>query len=315
MNFSTNQVIQFFDVTGATVAVKTILDKVNGKTVAVAVNVGSDRSDFIKPENILHTNYTKASEQKLQTKAVLVALNSAVNGGAPVAGQDYVLTLTYSGHIGNEDTYHKFASVHATSGMTAAQFYLALAKDMLVQQGVEYEKLYELKTADGTVITSDNITENLVKDGFYICEPIPDWELGAVPETLMNISLATNTIKVSGIETKQWLANYEFAGVADVSTELYNTHKIADLEYFALGEKGLSAGLVGWPDNIKPNLKVDASAALGYDIYTVHFAYVGANASNQKSEKDLVFVEKVVTEGTATTNISTIKAAIEALLT
>ena len=362
MNFSTNQVIQFLDVTGASVAVKSIKDKVSGETVSVAITANDKRSDFIKPENILSTDLTKAASEKLYTKALLVALSSSVNGGAPVAGQKYVLTIKYSGAIGNEDTYHKFASVNATLGMTAAQFYVALAKDLLKQKNVEVNPFYELKDANGLTLvdagayaefdatadyvegdvvvyatdgkvykfTSDHaagawdssdvegtgeivINETTVANGFYICEPMPEWELGSFPERLMNISVATNSIYVSSIETRNWLNSYDFVK-ASVSHTIYNTHKVADLEYFAIGEKGNSASLVGYPDNIKPDLKVDASASLGYDIYTIHFAYVGANASNQKSEKDLIIVEKVTSEGTDTPNIATIKSAIDALI-
>ena len=43
---------------------------------------------------------------------------------------------------------------------------------------------------------------------------------------------------------------------------------------------------------IPVDLKVDANHAAGYDILTIHYAYVGANASNQKSEKDIVLVCK-----------------------
>ena len=72
-----------------------------------------------------------------------------------------------------------------------------------------------------------------------------------------------------------------------------NTHRIADMEYFYKGERGVSAGLNAPYDlQIPLDLRVDAGHTAGYDILTIHYAYVGANASNQKSEKDAVLVCK-----------------------
>ena len=52
---------------------------------------------------------------------------------------------------------------------------------------------------------------------------------------------------------------------------------------------------------------VGSKYAAGYDILTIHYAYVGANASNQKSEKDIVLVAK----NGGTVNLETIKTTIE----
>ena len=321
---STNQVTQMF------VADKSVdLKKIEGKGFNIVVD-GSDTTDFVPKEHVLDINLVKAdaSSEVLKRKALLIKLSDDVNKGLPVAGEDYVLTLRFRGDIGEEDTIEKVAMVHVApyeisteaevtdTAKVKKAFYQKLAKSLLDNASTNYTPLYELRDAEGTVITEANIETKVADAGFYIVEAVPYWRLGTFKESLMKIEVCTAPILVLSDEVDQWLASYKFAvvdsliGTGKIEV-IKNSHKVADMEYFYKGERGTSAFLNHPYDaQIPVELKVDAKNAAGYDILTLHYAYVGANASNQKSEKDIVLVAK----NGGTVNLETVKTNIETFI-
>lgn len=328
MNFSTNQVTQLH-VLGANSAVtqKVVKTPDGGTEKAVVLDVDGDRSDILPIKNIMSITTAKASDssQQLHRRGVLVALNSAVNGGAPVPGQDYVIRLEYRGVIDGESAYFKHAEAHAVTGTTAAQLLQALAASFLAQESVEATPLYELYNQSdnkrivkvvGTA-SKECLATAVTDKGFYIVEPKPYWALGKFPETLMNISISTPAITTSADIVPNWLASYDFVAVdktPKLVDPIYNSHKVADLEYFCKGERGISAGLSAPYDvQIPLNLKVDASAATGYDILTIHYAFIGNNTSNQRSERDLVLVAPG-SGNSLNTKLAKVKTDLEALI-
>lgn len=314
MNFSTNQVMQLFVIgSNESAEVKPIKtpdgNGVRGYIVKIKDSKGNviDNSDIIDANNILYTAESLAKDETMQRKGLLVKLNSAVNGGAPIAGENYVLTLVYRG-FGEEDTYSKVFEAKAVANESAATLLQKLAASALLNMDVEESPLYELYTAAGVAIDNTNV-DTITADGFYIVEPVPYWSLGRFEETLMKIDVQVAPVTLEGEEETEWLANYKFAAMPSTVTAVKaipNTHRIADLEYFCKGERGTSNALVGWPDTPDYKGKVNPDSANGYDVVTIHCAFVGANASNQKSEKDLVFVAEGGLE-TLSTKLTAIK--------
>ena len=292
---STNQVTQFFVVEKAAV-LKKIKDPSGAVVTGYQVVVDDrDTTDVIPAKQVLGVNkvLATAASEKLFRKALKVKLSANVNGGAPVAGQDYIISLKFRGHIGEEDTIEKVAMAHATASDTAATLLQKLAQSFIDNASVEENPLYEVKTVAGAALSNDVST--ITEEGFVIVEAKPYWRMGTFIEALAKIDVSTRPIILSGEEEDKWLDSYKF--VADkegtYSTAIMNTHRVADMEYFYKGEKGVSAGLNAPYDlQIPLDLRVDAGHAAGYDILTIHYAYVGANASNQKSEKDAVLVCK-----------------------
>lgn len=312
-NISTNQVKQLYVVAPTdTIDVK-FTTVGNATTGDSAINVRKDtafieikdannnvkaKTDFIYLDNILYNKIVEASNDTLHRKAFHIELNSNVNGGAPVAGQDYIITLTYRGFYGEEATMHKTAEVHVIPGMTTAQFYGKMAESFFLNStapsGQKFFELYFL--AEGAesatkIETLDDAQD--VNAPFEVVEPIPYWSLGRFPETLEKMEITTSTILVDTDMVSDWLDDYKpyDAVTAELVSAIPNSHKLADLEYFCKGERGLSAPLhVSYRDRIDPKLEIDSNNATGYDIMTIHYAFIGHNASNQRSERDLVFV-------------------------
>ena len=309
---STNQVTQFF-VVEKTAVLKEIKDPKGTAITGYQIVVdGTDTTDVIPAKQVLGVNFASASgaSEKMYRKTLKVKLASAVNEGNPVAGQDYILSLKFRGHIGEEDTIEKVAMAHATATDTAATLLQKLAKSLIDNAAVEFNPLYEIHAVDSKDVLTDVST--ITADGFVIVEAKPYWRLGTFQETLAKIEVATRSIIVAGDEEDAWLDSYKF--VADTegtyADAILNTHKVADMEYFYKGERGVTAFKNAPYDAQMPvDLKVDANHTAGYDILTIHYAYVGANASNQKSEKDIVLVCK-----NATKFLDAIKTALGKLL-
>ena len=53
------------------------------------------RSDLIKVDNITNLTATKAEDIATKLKGYTLTLDPKVNGGQPVAGQDYILSLAF----------------------------------------------------------------------------------------------------------------------------------------------------------------------------------------------------------------------------
>ena len=309
---STNQVTQFFVVEKSAV-LKEIKDPKGTAITGYQIVVdGTDTTDVIPAKQVLGVNFASANgaSEKMYRKALKVKLASAVNEGNPAAGQDYILSLKFRGHIGEEDTIEKVAMAHATTTDTAATLLQKLAKSLIDNAAVEFNPLYEIHAIDSKDVLTDVST--ITADGFVIVEAKPYWRLGTFQETLAKIEVATRPIIIEGDEEDAWLDSYKF--VADTegtyTDAILNTHKVADMEYFYKGERGVTAFKnAPYDAQMSVDLKVDANHTAGYDILTIHYAYVGANASNQKSEKDIVLVCK-----NATKFLDAIKTALEKLL-
>lgn len=164
MTFSTNQVRHLYVVKGTQASVGTA--DTAGKLAVKADSAKSHlyfeykspgglvRSDLIDIKNIIAAKATDATSLRRELGQVKVALDSAVNSGAPVAGQDYLLRVAIRQFAGmsDEDQYFKHGLVRATSGMTAEQFYVKLKDSLVMNFSRESSKLFDF-TFDGAKAT------------------------------------------------------------------------------------------------------------------------------------------------------------------
>lgn len=253
------------------------------------------RSDLIDVDKVLNLKFVSADLQKTPLKKVTVKLNSNVNSGDPVAGQDYILRITLYNYIGisEEDQYFKYGAVHATSGMGGSDFYklmaISLAKNFSRELSQPF-KFYVLVSNSPIEVTANTTKDDLTgnAEGIVIEEVEQEWHLGTFPQTRVNFKVFASEITYDGDDVL-WAS--EEAGdivYSDSTTELGNGKKVADLEYFCMGERGDVYRNMGWPNVIPTKYSVDPSKE--YDVIEIHYTYIGANESIQKSEKDLTLV-------------------------
>ena len=262
------------------------------------------RSDLIEVKNIISANATAAKDMEKKLKNATVTLDASVNGGKPIAGQDYVLRLVFSGYIGispEDSQYWKYGAVHATNGMSASDFYkkmaLSIAKNMS-REAVQFIKVF----LGNTEVTSRTKEDKLT--GTYtdvtITEVAPDWIRGTKQGKIVRLTAEPTTVNDGTSDVVWGTVKY-----SDGDT-LKNGKEIADMEYFFAGEKGDQYRLINWPDYVPTEYLVDPTQE--YDVIDIHYSYVGANESVQKSEKDI----KLIVPAGKADNIS---KAINALIT
>lgn len=249
------------------------------------------RSDLIDTKNILYAKATDADSMAHELKAVTVTLDNEVNAGAPVAGQDYILRIAFRQYVGmsDEDQYFKYGMVHAYAGMTASDFYKKLALSLVKNFSRELVPLvkFVLTNSSDEAVPVDANTKESALTGTYealvIDEVEQPWRLGVMEQTPVYFEVQPTTVTVDGDE-RVWgkVEDTEPAGT------IANGKKIADLEYFCMGERGDQYRKIGWPNNIDTTYLVDPTVK--YNVIDIHYAYVGSNESVQKSEKTITLV-------------------------
>nr|UVN09336.1 MAG: hypothetical protein [Bacteriophage sp.] len=248
------------------------------------------RSDLIDIKNILYAKATDADDMAHELKAVTVTLDSEVNA-APVAGQDYILRIAFKQYVGmsDEDQYFKYGMVHAYAGMTASDFYKKLALSLAKNFSREVVPLVKFILTDSSdkAVPVDATTKESSLTGTYkalvIDEVEQPWRLGIMEQTPVYFEVQPVPVTVNGDE-RIW-GKVEETGPAGT---IANGKKIADLEYFCMGERGDIYRGVGFPHNIPTTYLVDPSVK--YNVIDIHYAYVGSNESVQKSEKTITLV-------------------------
>lgn len=296
---------------------------------------GVTRSDLINKDKIERVVVTPASAMAQTLMSAKITLNAAaLNGSTPVAGQDYMLRITFNGYIGispEDSQYWKHGLVHATAGMSTSAFYLQLASSIAKNMARETNNLIKVfvnyADSDGNMNKETEITATSdVNDsskfsqtyiGVIIKAVEPDWILGMKQQKQITFTVEPTTIinddndevvwgdvvysdkkKLTGGATPSY--SVVTSGQPAAAGTVINSKLMADYEYFWHGERGDQYRMMGFPDYVPTTYLVDPSWQYGYDIVAIHYSYIGSNESSQKSEKDIsIIVPRASTDSTA----------------
>ena len=271
------------------------------------------RSDLIKVDNITNLTATKAEDIATKLKGYTLTLDPAVNGGQPVAGQDYILRLAFREFIGmsEADQYFKYGMVHVFSGLSASDFYKEMALSLAKNISKDTTTLVDIYLYDGSTSTKvEASTKKSSLTGTYTAirfvEAVQPWNLGTMPQAVIPFEVQPVNVTVDG-DQRIW-------GKVDSynpQVSLPEGQLIADLEYFCMGERGDQYRNMGWPNVIPTKYLVDPSKK--YDVLNIHYFYTGDGISVQKSEKDIQIVVPRPGE-TDYTNINALITAIKAIV-
>ena len=273
---------------------------------------GLTRSDKIDLSNVMYAKTTKAGALSRKLKNATVTLDSEVNGGNPISGQDYVLRIFFRQYIGNSDIYQeaKYGVVHGYKGMTASDFYKTLALSLAMNFSKEVIPLlkFYLKTASGnTEVTSSTAKSTLTGTytGVIIEEAEQPWRLGVRKQEEVFFDVIPTTVLFNSDEVT-W-------GTVENGTSetiIKNGKKMADLEYFCMGERGDQYRQIGWPHNLETKYLVDPEKE--YNVLDIHYYFSDSGVNVQKSEKDItILFEKSVSMATLVTALKKLGITVE----
>ena len=268
------------------------------------------RSDLVKSANVESISLTAAASLIDKKKVHTITLNSEVlNSDSKVpAGYDYILRMSFSHFIGmtEDDTYYKYGQVYPTSAMTASDFYKAMALSIAknISKDSKLNTLVDIAlgtASDDVPVTPDTKAASLT--GTYtsikLSEAVQEWHLGTMQAEVIPFTIAGLPVRINGIDLG-WLQ--DSVSLADATA--VNGQKIADLEYFCMGERGDIYRNIGWP-NVVPT-KYLVNPASNYDVVDVQFYWAGDAEDVQKSPRTLTLVVPAGQGSTVATKLSTI---------
>ena len=273
------------------------------------------KSDRIQLKNLDYGKAVNASEMVTPLKSVEVSLDSNVNGGSLVSGQDYVLRIAFRQFYGmsDEDQYFKDVAIHATSSMSTSDFYNALVKALNLAFSREVGATatsnpyltFDVKKKGGDGADKNNAT------ALVITEKAQEWTLGIQSQERVYFDVYPTTVYVGGDDVI-WgeVTDAPPAKSAAVvgTNALGNGSKIADLEYFCMGERGDQYRMQGWPNYIPTTYLADATTQ--YHVLELHHAFTDSGVNSYRSEKDITIAVPIGTGTAGKTTMNNIISAI-----
>ena len=298
MNITTNQNRQLYVATNGYVSASTTKGTIS-KVAKTPENElyfiyqGADgplKSDFIKLANLDSIKKVSATDMVVPLKKVKIVLDSTINSGNPIVGQDYELKIHLPGFYTDSaiEDYYKYGIVHATAAMAAdkKEFYKAMVKSLNSNFSREVGA-----TADTNPYLTFSAGVSGSEDGIYITAKEPVWTLGTEQQRMIDFEALPQEIYSGGEDVVWGTVTDQTPAKADVvvgTTGIGNGKKIADLEYFCMGERGDQYRNMGWPNVIKTEYLVDADQQ--YDVLELHFAFTDTGVNSYRSEKDITIV-------------------------
>lgn len=173
--------------------------------------------------------------------------------------------------MGAQDQYVKDAAVHARKGMTAKQFYEEMVKALNLSFSREVRATAESNPYLKFTANTDSIE----------IEEVPQsWTLGTEAQERVLFDVMPTTV-YDGVDDLIWGTVTTEAS----TTKVGNGKKMADLEYFLLGERGDQYRKVGFPNDIETKGMIDPSKE--YDVIEIHYAFTDTGVNSYRTEKDI----------------------------
>lgn len=316
-NFSVNQVHQMYVAESLSESSheSTVTSASNAKAIGVnTYGAGNDKqfafiykgadtvltSDLIPVKNLDRVEVFKADALGTKMRKVKVVLDSTINSGNPVAGQDYILGIQFKNFFsaGDDSTYYKDAAVHVTSAMEAdkKEFYKAMVAALNMAFSRE----------DGATATSNPYLAFSAgtagsEDGIYIEEKPQEWQLGTKKARRIMFDVFPSLIYTGGDDVI-WGTSSDLTPTTTVG----DGQKIADLEWFCMGERGDQYRNVGWPNVIPTTYMVDPTK--NYSLIELHYAFTDTGVNSYRTEKEITIA---VPDGTGASKYTVINGIID----
>lgn len=309
--FSVNQARQFYVNTGAiksedaTPGNGTFKEK-NCKVYYISYNVDGEpqRSDLIDINKIDWVRLSDAPTPKSKKYTIEVNEDILDEEGNVPAGLELELKVIFTQFIGlsDADRLVKMANVHTNKKMTPAEALKELATSLKLNLEKESKSFYKLVDIDDS------------QDGkLILTEVAQEWKRGTLSGEVLHFTPHCTLVEIDGVEN--YWAKLDDSGM--IPSEVVDAidgktgevvgsgRKVADLEYFCMGERGDVYRGVGWPNVIETRYMVDPSKE--YRYLDIQYHYSGDSEDIQHSNKTLTIVAE-------SGNMSTLFAKFKSVL-
>lgn len=336
VNFNTNQTRHLYVATGVGSAVGSLTpgqimlggpDK-NDNIWFHYKNAEGDlvRSDSINIKNIKYVTKTTAAQLATPLKQVLITPTM----GNSVIEKSYGSTFDLIVHVRNLTSYDNSDSISFVASVTIdnnidtdVKFNKALAEAVALAmpkpiKGVDYLKVYsngaEVTKAIAKAGTATGSANGIViaqapqkhVRGKLSNEPL-EFDVEFRSHVAVDLRFGYSSID----ESFQWgtatVLKSGDAGFIAANASIPGYFKVADLEYFAMGERGDYYRGYLYPNDYTPEYLVKTDGSVNYDILNIEFFYQGGAENIQKSPR-------LIQIAAPAANITSLYNAIDAIL-
>lgn len=239
---------------------------------------GTIRTDLIDTDKVCYAKITKKEKLQRKLKKATISLDTNVNGGNPIVGQEYIVRILIHNYLapGDSNVAIKYGAVHAIAGMTPQTFYQKLAKSLEMNFSREVQPL---------------LTFNATASGVEVTEVVQPYVVGYMSQDSVNFEVIATTVRFQGDDVI-WAKRDEDTEKIELEytdETVGNGSKIADLEYFCMGERGDQyRDGVAMPNRLPVKYMVDPEKE--YNVLDMHYFFSDTGVNVHKSEKDITFV-------------------------
>lgn len=242
------------------------------------------RSDLIRPESIISLKKTAAADMNTKLKMHTIAVDTNAVTLANLVGKNLSLVITFHqvGSYDMSDTITVTANVvgDSTNTANATAFHKALAEaiaNVLPQRQYPLLKVF----SNGTEVKKGG-TATGASAGVVLVEAAQKYRRGLMsnepyPFTVAFVLHDGNTGDI--VWGKDTIADSNIAN----NTVISGTYALADLEEFALGERGDQFRGFAYPHNYEPTYLIDLSKT--YDVVSIEYYWQGSAENVQKSPR------------------------------
>lgn len=231
------------------------------------------RSDTIDIDKIVSVKKTAAAKMApaLLKHTIVINADEFANVAA-LAGKTVKLMITVHQVFDYDDSNTTVFTVEhkVAAAETATNFYKALA-DAITKAMPKPDKEYPYFT----VTSSAN---NLV-----ITEAVQKYVRGKLTGEPVHISVAFKIV-ADTYKDDEYVA-WGKDTVEKASTVVPANYILADLEYFAYGERGDYYRGNNWPNDVEPTYAINPKSSAEYDVLTVEYYWAGGAENVQKSPR------------------------------
>lgn len=280
-NFNTNQTRHFYinGIGDATAELGVLLRDETSKIVKALFFTGQNadglkyRSDTIDPDKITSIRLTNADALATKLLKHTITVNTEEFADvAALAGKTVKLIVTVNQLFDYDDSNCTVFTVEhkVAAKETAAVFYKALAdaiEKAMPKPDPGFDYFEVTSSASGLVLTEK---EQKYVRGKLSGEPVKfSVAFGLVPESYMD-----DPMVVWGVDK------------VEASGKVVNANRIlADLEYFAYGERGDYFRGNNWPNNVEPTYLIDPKGTAKYDVLSIEYYWSGDAENVQRSPR------------------------------
>lgn len=255
-------------------------------------------SDVIQKSQVEYINITSALNKlvPLRKKYTITVNSDILDSGNVPAGFHYVLKVIFRQYVSqsDEDRLAKVVDVYTKSAMTPTNFYGAL-KDALDLA------LTSEEAVNGTPLVGRSSSSG----GLVLTEAYMPWKRGKMSVATLPFDVFGEDVEIDSIDT-EW-AEITPAYVSKDSTDtVAGAEKLADMEWFFLGERGDIYRGIGWPNNFEPTYQIDATGSTAYSVVDLTYFYKGNNEDIQHSRKTITVALAGVAAATAAAKLATV---------